>query len=180
MVPATFLAIERPPFSTPFGRARRDMVDVVRSGDRDHLASHEKGGVNAVRGLFKGKVAMCHGIALFPVQLFRNSEGIALEMSQFEEFNERVERAKAKADREAAGSHHPVTAHRDRDLGFRWKFLEALLDVFGHVFAGALAWVIVGGAVVVGIAVTLGVSLKIAFGLAVIAAIAVAALGMSA
>ena len=102
-------------------------------------------------------------------------------MSQFDEFNERVERTKAKADGEvAAGTDRRETAHRDRDLGLRWKFLEAFLDVFGHVFAGALAWVIVGGAVVVGIAVTLGVSLKIAFGLAVVAAIAVAALSLSA
>ncbi|MBT8459760.1 MAG: hypothetical protein KJN60_08845 [Boseongicola sp.] len=101
-------------------------------------------------------------------------------MSQFDEFNERVDHTKATADREAAVSQRPVTTHRDRDLGFRWRFLEAFLDVFGHVFAGALAWVIVGGAVVVGIAVTLGVSLKIAFGLAIIAAIAVAALSLSA
>ena len=100
-------------------------------------------------------------------------------MSQIDEFNARVERTKAKADRESVAP-VPDTRHRDRDLGFRWNFLEALLEVLGHVFAGAIAWVMVGGAVVIGIAITLGVSLKIAFGLAVLAAFAVAALAMSA
>ncbi len=100
-------------------------------------------------------------------------------MSQFDDFNARVERTKAKADSDSV-VRTPDTNHRDRDLGFRWKFAEAFLDVFGALFAGALAWVIVGGLIVVGIAVTLGVSLKIAFGVAVVAAIAVAALSTSA
>lgn len=54
------------------------------------------------------------------------------------------------------------------------------MDVFGDLFAGALAWVMVGGAVVVGIAVTLGVSIKVAFGLAAVVAIAVLAFASSA
>lgn len=102
-------------------------------------------------------------------------------MSQFDEFNERVERAKAEADRKGIGTYNARdTTYRDRGLSLRWKFLEVFLDVFGYVFAGALSWVIVGGAVVVGIALTLGVGLKVAFGLAVIAAFAVAALSLSA
>lgn len=102
-------------------------------------------------------------------------------MSQFDDFNARVERTKVKAEQQAKeGQARRGTAHRDGDLGFRWAFLEGVLTVFGELFSGLFAYFIMAGVVVLGIAAFLGVSLKLAFGIAVVAFVAVLALAAGA
>ena len=101
-------------------------------------------------------------------------------MSQFDEFNARVERVKAEVDHDVARD----TARREHqrgggELGFGWKVLEFFASLVGEMFARTFVWILCTVVIVGAVASSIGVSFSTALMIVGVAAVAALAFAMS-